>query len=49
MKKNNKLNIKKTIISIDIGNNKCELRYIRGCDFGSVEKQHGESCEVADV
>ena len=32
MKKNNKRNPYKNIISIDIGNNKCELRYIRGCD-----------------
>ena len=41
VKKNNKINIKNPIISIDIGKNKCELRFIRGCDL---EKQHGESC-----
>ena len=34
MKKINKLNLKKKdILSIDIGNNKSELRYIRGCDL----------------
>ena len=33
MKKNNKLNFKKPIISIDFGNNESDLRYIRGCDL----------------
>ena len=49
MKKNNELNLKKTHDFDRHGYQQKRTALRPGFWFGSVEKQHGESCEVAEI